>query len=120
RETLDVDHLCTMAEVASGQRVHDGAISNLTSTEWLERYREFRSACPDYWRYQPGEAPDWHTRRAEELEASAQWAAAIFHWSRAAAARPAVLPKLAMAHYYLGYLLQSQDRRDDAMKEYRA
>jgi WD40 repeat protein len=39
----DADALCLWAELGSGQRVHTGGgVTNLTRTEWLDRWREFR------------------------------------------------------------------------------
>jgi WD40 repeat protein/serine/threonine protein kinase len=48
RSELDAADLCTWAELASGQRVQEGGVTNLTVGEWLERWREFRRRHPDY------------------------------------------------------------------------
>ncbi len=45
-DNLDLDDLCTMAELAAGQRIHNGDLAGLTSDEWLARWRTFRQRHP--------------------------------------------------------------------------
>jgi WD40 repeat protein/serine/threonine protein kinase len=47
-EDLDLDDLCTLAELASGQRIHEGDLAGLTAEEWLARWRTFRLRHPAY------------------------------------------------------------------------
>jgi WD40 repeat protein len=45
----DDDDLCVWAELLSSQRlVEGGAATNLTTAEWIGRWRQFRSAHPDW------------------------------------------------------------------------
>jgi WD40 repeat protein len=45
---LEPDDLCVWAEIVSGQRVEDGGgVTNLTTQEWLERWRGFRARHPE-------------------------------------------------------------------------
>jgi hypothetical protein len=41
-DEMDVDDLCTFAELTAGQRVYEGGLAGLTSDEWLSRLRTFR------------------------------------------------------------------------------
>jgi WD40 repeat protein/tRNA A-37 threonylcarbamoyl transferase component Bud32 len=51
RDEMEVDDLCTLGEILSGQRVHEGGdVVNLTGDEWLDRWRRFRQAYPEYFR----------------------------------------------------------------------
>jgi hypothetical protein len=41
-DEMDVDDLCTFADLTAGQRVYEGGFAGLTSDEWLSRWRAFR------------------------------------------------------------------------------
>jgi WD40 repeat protein/serine/threonine protein kinase len=41
---LPLDQLCLLAEIVSGQHIHDGNLSRLSSSEWLTRWEQFRSS----------------------------------------------------------------------------
>jgi hypothetical protein len=44
---LSPDELCSWGEIVSGQSVEDGGgVTNLTSEEWLKRWREYRQRPP--------------------------------------------------------------------------
>src|SRR5262249_7324721 len=45
-ESLDAEHLCTLAELASGERIYEGDLAGLTSEEWLARWQAFRRRHP--------------------------------------------------------------------------
>jgi WD40 repeat protein len=45
---LDLDNLCVLGEVLSGQRLQDGDVEGLTTQDWLTRWRGFRERHPDY------------------------------------------------------------------------
>jgi WD40 repeat protein len=45
-DNLSVNDLCTAAELATGQRVHDGDLAGLTSDEWISRWVRFRQRHP--------------------------------------------------------------------------
>ncbi len=46
---LSEDDLRTLGELVSGQALHaEGGAVNLTSAEWLDRWRHFRAAHPDF------------------------------------------------------------------------
>jgi WD40 repeat protein/serine/threonine protein kinase len=47
-DDLDADDLCTLAELTSGQRIHEGDLAGLSSDEWLDRWRAFRERHPEY------------------------------------------------------------------------
>jgi WD40 repeat protein/serine/threonine protein kinase len=47
---LDPDDLCTWGELLSGQRVEGSGVTNLPAEEWLERWRQFRSRQPTYYK----------------------------------------------------------------------
>src|SRR5207244_1382816 len=115
-----VEKLRLMAEVLSQQRVSNGALHNLTAEEWLDRYQKFRSACPNYCKYQPEEAVAWHLRQAEQCEASGEWQAADFHLARAAPAQRSSFVKLAVARDALAFVLQKRGMVDEAIKQHRA
>jgi WD40 repeat protein len=47
-DDLSLEDQRTLAELAAGQRIHDGDLAGLTSEEWLARWRAFRQRCPGY------------------------------------------------------------------------
>jgi WD40 repeat protein len=47
-DELDAEYLCLWAELLSGQRVHEGGVTNLTDKEWLKRWQVFRRRHPGY------------------------------------------------------------------------
>jgi WD40 repeat protein/serine/threonine protein kinase len=46
QEGLDADDLCTLAELASGQRILEGDLAGLTAEEWVARWHAFRKRHP--------------------------------------------------------------------------
>jgi WD40 repeat protein len=44
---FSADELCLMAEVLSGQRIHEGGAVKLTAAEWLQRWQEFHAHHAD-------------------------------------------------------------------------
>jgi len=53
-----------LAELAAGQRVHDGDLAGLTSDEWLARWMAFRQERPGYGARTPAERAHGHLRAA--------------------------------------------------------
>jgi hypothetical protein len=47
-DSLDLNDLCTLAELTAGQRIHDGDLAGLSSDEWLHRWRAFRQRHLEY------------------------------------------------------------------------
>src|SRR5262249_32404322 len=45
---LDVDDLCELGEILSGQRLQDGDVEGLTAQDWLGRWRNFRERHPEH------------------------------------------------------------------------
>jgi tetratricopeptide (TPR) repeat protein len=105
-EDLDVDDLCLLGEVLSGQRIQEGSdVAALTTEEWLERWRAFRQRHAHYGALEPVEATAWHDKQAEAFEAEGSWPAALWHLDRLIAARPdqvAAYRRRGRAHAALG------------------
>jgi WD40 repeat protein/serine/threonine protein kinase len=49
RPDVSADALCLLAEMLSGQRVHDSGAVKLTADEWLQRWHAFHARHPDHW-----------------------------------------------------------------------
>jgi WD40 repeat protein/tetratricopeptide (TPR) repeat protein len=80
---LDADELCRLAEVLSGQRLHEGSgVAALTTDEWLERWRTFREHHPRSAMLQPPDAAAWHRRQGEVLATARRWPAVTWHLDR--------------------------------------
>ena len=89
--------LRTFAEIVSGQVIHRrGGASNLTAEQWLDRWRRFDKAHPEYLRFDP--PPEtvlaWHRRQASVCERDRDWFGAAWHLGRLVeyARATAVLP----------------------------
>ena len=85
REEMELDDLCTLGEIVSGQRLHEGGdVVNLTADEWLDRWRRFRQRYPEYFRldWPPEQIIAWHGREADKNRRSKQWSAAVWHLDR--------------------------------------
>ena len=63
-DEMDVDDLCTFAELTAGQRVYEGELAGLTSDEWLSRWRTFRKRHPGDGTYDQGPAAVFHPASA--------------------------------------------------------
>jgi len=50
-EDLDVDDLCTLSEILSSRKIVNSGVVNLTTDEWLDRWRRFRAAHPTYFEF---------------------------------------------------------------------
>jgi hypothetical protein len=61
---MDVDDLCTFAELTAGQRDYEGGLAGLTSDEWLSRSRTFRKRDPGDGTYGQGPAAVFHPASA--------------------------------------------------------
>ncbi len=85
REEMELDDLCTLGEIISGQRLHKGGdVVNLTGDEWLDRWRRFRQRYPEYFRldWPPEQIIAWHGREADESRRAGQWFGAVWHLDR--------------------------------------
>jgi WD40 repeat protein/tetratricopeptide (TPR) repeat protein len=86
---LGADELCRLAEVLSGQRLHEGSdVAALTTDEWLERWHSFRKRSVPSTLLVPPDAVAWHCRQAEAFAAVRRWPAVRWHLDRFLAARP--------------------------------
>jgi WD40 repeat protein/predicted Ser/Thr protein kinase len=47
-EDLDLNDLCVLGEILSGQRLQEGDVEGLTTQDWLGRWRDFRERHPDF------------------------------------------------------------------------
>ncbi len=82
---LNLGSLRLYGEILSGQTIHKGGgVANLSSDEWLLRWREFRREHPESFTYDLSSQAilNWHHRRAEELEQGFNWDAASWHLER--------------------------------------
>ena len=48
--TFFLDDLCMLGELLSGQRVYQEDLENLTTEEWLTRWRTFQERQPHFWK----------------------------------------------------------------------
>jgi WD40 repeat protein/Flp pilus assembly protein TadD len=105
-EDLDLDDLCLLGEVVSGQRIQEGSdVAAHTTEEWLQRWEAFRQRHPHFWLLDPEDMTAWHRRQAEAFEASGQWPAAVWHLDQLIAAAPAdwaLYQRRGRAHAALG------------------
>jgi WD40 repeat protein/tetratricopeptide (TPR) repeat protein len=105
-DDLDLDDLCLLGEVVSGQRIQEGSdVAALTAEEWLQRWDAFRQRHPRLALLEPEEPGAWHRRQAEAFEANGQWRAALWHLDRLIAAWPddwALHQRRGRAHAALG------------------
>jgi WD40 repeat protein len=91
RDEIERDDLCTLGEILSGQRLHEGGdVVNLTADEWLERWRRFRQRYPEYSRldWPPEQVIAWHRREADKNLRAEQWFTAVWHLDRLIAREP--------------------------------
>jgi WD40 repeat protein/tetratricopeptide (TPR) repeat protein len=111
----DVEDLCLLGQVLSGQRLQEGSdVAALTTDEWLERWRTFRQRRPHAGELEPQDAATWHRRQAEEFEASGQWAAALWHLDRLIAAQPDQWA----SYYRRGHVHAALGQGDQAVADY--
>ena len=88
-DDLGPDDLCLLGEVLCGQRIHGGTgAADLTTEEWMERWRAFRQRHPQHPALEPPGSFDWHGRQAEDFETSREWRTAIWHLDRLIERRP--------------------------------
>jgi len=59
-DEMDVDDLCTFADLTAGQRVYEAGLAGLTSDEWLSRWRAFRKRHPGDGTYDQGPVAVFH------------------------------------------------------------
>jgi WD40 repeat protein/peroxiredoxin len=91
RDEMELDDLCTLGEIVSGQRLHEGGdVVNLTTDEWLDRHDRFRERHPEYFRldWPPEQIIAWHRREADKNLDAEQWYAAVWHLDRLIAQEP--------------------------------
>jgi WD40 repeat protein/tetratricopeptide (TPR) repeat protein len=82
---LEEDALLALAELIAGQTVHPmGGVVNLTSAEWLDRWRHFRRAHPGHHRLHRSASAwaSWHRQRAVANGRTNHWSAALWHLDR--------------------------------------
>jgi len=85
RNELELDDLCALGEILCGQRIHEGGgVVNLTTDEWLDRWKRLDDRRPEYLRFQssPEEVLKWHRREADKKLAAGQKLAAVWHLNR--------------------------------------
>src|SRR5262249_18840489 len=99
----NVDDLCLIGELLSGQRLHEGSdVAALTTDEWLERWRACPGPVPPVEELEPPDAIAWHRRRADVLATTQRWRAVHWHLDRLIAADPTTLqPYLDRARVHL-------------------
>jgi WD40 repeat protein/Flp pilus assembly protein TadD len=108
---LEPDDLCTLGELASGQRVVESDAAGLTTDEWLQRWHHFRQRHPGYGLESRDEAEQRHRQAAEHLIWARRWPEAMAH----ALARVAIRPDdgearaaLSRIHARLGLAAQAE------------
>ena len=90
-DEMELDDLCTLGEILSGQRLHKGDdVVNLSGDEWLDRWRRFRQRYPEVFRlhWPPEQVIAWHEREADKNLRSKHWLAAVWHLDRLIAREP--------------------------------
>jgi WD40 repeat protein/tetratricopeptide (TPR) repeat protein len=87
-EELDLEGLRVWGELLSGQRVHDGGVTNLMADEWLERWRDFRRRHPDYVMIEPAASVPSPLGEVAAVDAAARWADALAQLDRLIEAQP--------------------------------
>jgi WD40 repeat protein len=85
---LEPDDLCTLGELASGQRVVESDAAGLTTDEWLERWQQFRRRHPDYGLEGRDQTEERHRQAAGRLMGARRWPEAMAHALALAAIRP--------------------------------
>jgi len=57
-DTINLDDTCTLGELVSSTRLHNGDLAGLTTAEWLERWQEFHRHHPGLAVYTPPQEPE--------------------------------------------------------------
>jgi Flp pilus assembly protein TadD len=120
-ESLPLVDLCTWAELVAGKRTHEGGnVVNLSTEEWLQRWRSFRERQPGYldrlWSNRLQE--DWRRQQAigrraqgDTLVKGGRTDEAIVVYRQALA----LWPNDAQTHNKLGRALSSTGQRREAV-----
>jgi tetratricopeptide (TPR) repeat protein len=82
------DELLRLAEVLSGQRVEEGAVTPLDWNHLQAAWREQHARSPEQFRLSAEELLAWHRGEAEACEKAHDWWAAVVHLNRLIAAEP--------------------------------
>lgn len=84
-QLLDNESLRLFGELVSGRQLHErGGVNNLTSDEWLQRWRTFRNANPNYQSSLSSEQErrSWHDKLRKQCEFVANAEGTLFHLDR--------------------------------------